>query len=132
MGFSASSHSAAAHQEASVSSAVCFSTVTLPPRLSFLLGNDLRLLFSRPGSISSLFKSPKGEETSVCAAISREHIGVSAGLTVADKSRVINTHSHAARGAAGGSLLLGEQQTSGRALIISHQTRFYKTLSGKA
>ena len=35
-----------------------------------------------------------GEETSVCAAISREHIGDSAGLTVADKSCMINTHTH--------------------------------------
>lgn len=69
--------------------------------------------FSRPESISALFKIPKGAETSVCAAISREHIGVSAGLTVADKSHMIYAHSHAARGAAGGSLLLGEQQTSG-------------------
>lgn len=50
----------------------------------------------------------------MCAAISREHIGVSAGLTAADKSCVINTHSNAGRGASGGgSPLLGEQQTSG-------------------
>lgn len=54
--------------------------------------NDLRLLFFKQRSISSLFKTPVGEETSVFAAISREHIGDSAGLTVADKSCMINTH----------------------------------------
>lgn len=51
------------------------------------------------------------------AAISGEHIRDSAGLTVADKSRMINTlarartRQHALAG--GGGLLLGEQQTSG-------------------
>ena len=120
-------------KEASVSSAVCFSTVTLPPRLSFLLGNDLRLLFSRPGSISSLFKKPKGGgDLCVCSyqqGAHRESLQVWRLLIRA----AWLTHTHMRReGAAGGSLLLGEQQTSGRALIISHQTRFYKTLSGKA
>ncbi len=135
--FPASSHSVTAHQEASVSSAVCYSSYC-STELSFSAGNDLRLLFSRPGSISSLFKTPMGEETSVFAAISREHIGDSAGLTVADKSCMINTHTHShththmQRGAGGGSLLLGEQQTSGWALIINHQTRFYKAFSRKA
>lgn len=129
--FSAPSHSVTAHQEASVSSAVSYSSYC-STELSFLLGNDLRLLFSRLGSISSLFKTPRGEETSVCVAISREHIGVSAGLTVADKSCMINTHTRAERGAGSGSLLLGEQQTSGWALIINHQTRFYKAFSRKA
>lgn len=92
--FSAPSHSATAHQEASVSSAVCYSSYS-STELSFSPGNDLRLLFSEPRSISSLFKTPMGEETSVFAAISREHIGDSAGLTVADKSCMINTHAHA-------------------------------------
>lgn len=78
-----------AHKEASVSSAVCHPPLSLPP------GNDLGLLFFKRRSISSLFKTPLGEETSVFAAISGEHIGDSAGLTVADKSGVINTHTHA-------------------------------------
>lgn len=80
-------------------------------------------LFFKQRSIISLFETPVGEETSVFAAISGEHIRDSAGLTVADKSRVINTLARArthtpndtrvyALAAAGG-LLLGEQQTSG-------------------
>lgn len=48
-------------------------------------------LFFKRRSIISLFETPVGEETSVFAAISGEHIRDSAGLTVADKSRVINT-----------------------------------------
>lgn len=112
----APSHSMTAHKEASVSSAVCYYCST---KLSFLPGNDLRLLFFKQRSISSLFKTPMGEETSVFAAISREHIGDSAGLTVADKSCMINsrahphTRTHARTPTGGGSLLLGEQQTSG-------------------
>lgn len=80
-------------------------------------------LFLKQRSIISLFETPVGEETSVFAAISGEHIRDSAGLTVADKSRMINTlaHTHARAPtdtrvsalAAGGGLLLGEQQTSG-------------------
>lgn len=89
--FSAPSHAVIVRQEASVSSAVCYSSYC-STELSFLPGNDLQLLFSKLRSISSLFKTPREEETSACAAISREHIGVSAGLTVADKSCMINTH----------------------------------------
>lgn len=135
---SASSQWMTAHQDASGSSAVC-DNIHSYTDLSFLPGNDLGLLFSRQRSISPLFKSPKGEETSGSAAISGEHIGVSAGLTVADKSCMINAHASArththtrACWAVGGSPLLGEQQTSGWALIISHQTRFYKGFSGQA
>lgn len=63
---------------------------------SFLPGNDLLLLFSGMRSISSLLNNPEGgkRKTSVCAAISREHISVSLGLTVADKRGMINTHTH--------------------------------------
>lgn len=50
--------------------------------------------FFQRRSIISLFETPVGEETSVFAAISGEHIRDSAGLTVADKSRVINTLAH--------------------------------------
>lgn len=115
-----------AHKEASVSSAACHPPLLPPP------GNDLGLLFFKRRSISSLFKTPLGEETSVFAAISGEHVGDSAGLTVADKSGVINTHTrtraackhtrlstishtraHTLAAAGGGSLLLGEQQMSG-------------------
>lgn len=80
-------------------------------------------LFFKQSSIISLFETPVGEETSVFAAISREHIRDSAGLTVADKSRMINTpartraraptDTRVCRLAGGGGLLLGEQQTSG-------------------
>lgn len=78
-------------------------------------------LFLKQRSIISLFETPVGEETSVFAAISGEHIRDSAGLTVADKSRMINTLAHTRAPtdtrvsalAAGGGLLLGEQQTSG-------------------
>lgn len=48
-------------------------------------------LFFKQRSIISLFETPVGEETSVFAAISGEHIRDSAGLTVADKSCMINT-----------------------------------------
>lgn len=78
-------------------------------------------LFFKQSSIISLFETPVGEETSVFAAISGEHI--SAGLTVADKSCMINTltrtracaptDTRVSRLAGGGGLLLGEQQTSG-------------------
>lgn len=82
-------------------------------------------LFFKQSSIISLFETPVGEEASVFAAISGEHIRDSAGLTVADKSCMINTlarprarmctpaHTRLSRLAAGGGLLLGEQQTSG-------------------
>lgn len=67
--------------------------------------------------------------TSVSAAISGEHIGVSTGLTVADKGGMINSRAHARTYAHTRARMMSRQssrgqQMSGWALIIKHQHRF--------